>query len=486
MDQSANEQIGNPANSAENQPLYRKRARIYPQIPHGRYRLIKWVSMGGLLAFYYLLPWVRWDRGLSAPDQAVLVDIPARKFYFFFIEIWPQEIYYWTGLLVMAALALFFVSSLLGRVWCGYACPQTVWTDLFIHVERWIEGDRNARMRLDRKPWGVNKIVRKGLKHLVWIAIGVVTGGAWVFYFTDAPTLFGELIRFEGPASAYITMAFLTGATYLFAGHAREQICTYVCPYARFQSAMVDEDTMQVSYQPWRGEPRGKHKAGASWEGRGDCVDCNLCVNVCPVGIDIRDGQQMECISCALCIDACNGVMKRVDRPSGLIRYDTFRNFEARAAGKTVHVRLFRPRTLIYASLLLIAAVVILGSLVTRADTDVTVQRDRNPLFVQLSDGSIRNGYTLKIVNKAHATRTFTLSLAGLEGARMDVLGIDEADASAVSLTASPDAVETYRLFVSAPRAILAGEASDLTFMLLDPLTDLVIEHETVFRGPEQ
>lgn len=472
-------------NAAERRPFYRKRERIYPKIPRGRYRTLKWAAMAALLAFYYLLPWVRWDRGLNAPDQAVLVDIPARKFYFFFIEIWPQEIYYWTGLLIVAALGLFFISSLFGRVWCGYACPQTVWTDLFIHVERLVEGDRNRRMRLDRAPWGLEKIARKALKHFIWVLIGIATGGAWVFYFADAPSLFADLISFEAPPSAYITMAFLTGTTYLFAGHAREQICTYVCPYARFQSAMFDEDTLLVSYQTHRGEPRGKHKAGADWEGRGDCIDCKLCVAVCPQGIDIRDGQQMECITCALCIDACNGVMKKVGRPGGLIRYDTGRKLDARAAGDAVRVRLFRARTIIYASLLVGLTVVILATLFTRADLDVTVQRDRNPLFVQLSDGSIRNGYTVKIINKAHAVRDFALTLEGIDGAAVSITGdAVETDTGAV-LTVGPDSLGSFRMFVKAPLGALEGASTDLTLRIVDAAGAAEDTYDTVFHGPE-
>ncbi len=472
-------------NAPTQRPFYKKRERIYPKIPHGRYRTLKWIAMAGTLAVYYLLPWVRWDRGANAPDQAVLVDIPSRKFYFFAIEIWPQEIYYWAGLLILAALGLFFISSLFGRVWCGYACPQTVWTDLFIHVERWIEGDRNARIRLDKARWGPVKIARKGVKHILWLAIGVATGGAWVFYFTDAPTLLPELIRFEASVSAYVTMGFLTLTTYVFAGLGREQICTYVCPYARFQAAMFDEDTMMVSYETWRGEPRGKHKKGQSWDGRGDCVDCNLCVAVCPMGIDIRDGQQMECVNCALCIDACNGVMAKVGRPRGLIRYDTLRNLERRAAGVAQRVRVLRPRTLIYAALLAAVAVLLLGTLFTRPDLDVTVQRDRNPLFVQLSDGSIRNGYTLKIINKAHDTRTFTLSLAGIEGATIDIPVLEVGDATEAELLVPADELRAFRLFVRAPRAALDGDSTDLFLTIADPHSAAKDTYDTVFRGPE-
>ena len=376
-------------NARRNRPLYQKRRRIYPRIPHGRYRTLKWLAMGVTLAIYYLLPWVRWERSPGAPDQAVLVDIPARKFYFFAIEIWPQEIYYWAGLLILAALGLFLVSSLLGRVWCGYTCPQTVWTDLFIHVERWVEGDRNARMRLDKAPWRPAKIARKAAKHLVWIAIGVATGGAWIFYFADAPTLFSQLISLEAPILAYATMAFLTATTYLFAGHAREQICTYVCPYARFQAAMFDENTMMVNYDAARGEPRGKHKAGQTWEGRGDCVDCHLCVAVC------------------------------------------------------------------------------------------------NPLFVQLSDGSIRNGYTLKVANKSHDTRALTLSLSGIDNAVMDIPTLDVRNASRVPLAVQPDTLSTFRVFVHAPRPALEGSSTDLEFSVVEENAGAAASYDTVFRGPE-
>lgn len=473
-------------NAPKRRPFYKKREKIYAQAAYGRYRTIKWGTLAVLLAIYYLLPWLRWDRGPNAPDQAILVDVPARKFYFFFIEIWPQEVYYWTGLLVLAAVGLFFVSSLFGRVWCGYACPQTVWTDLFMVIERGIEGDRNKRIRRDRHPWALDTLWRRALKHGVWLAVGVATGGAWVFYFADAPTLFRDLIHFEAPTAAYVTMGFLTATTYFFAGFAREQICTYICPYARFQSAMFDEDTMIVTYQAARGEPRGPHKKGESWEGRGHCIDCNQCVAVCPVGIDIRDGEQMECISCALCIDACNGVMDKVGLPRGLIRYDTARNMARRAEGKPPLVRLFRSRTLIYAGLLGAAAAVMLVTLVTRADLDVTVQRDRNPMYVLLSDGSIRNGYTLKVINKAHETRDFTVAVEGLAGAWMTVADAEETDVAEAILTVGPDSLKAFRLFVRVPPLALAAPSQALDFVVTDPAGGASARYESTFVGPER
>ena len=471
-------------NKPQKRALYEGRKRIHPKLAFGFYRQIKWLALIGLLSAYYLLPWIRWDRGANTPDQAILVDVPARKFYFFFIEIWPQEIYYWTGLLVLAAIGLFFVTSIAGRVWCGYACPQTVWTDLFIYVERLCEGDRNARIKLDRAPWGIGKLARKGVKHVVWLAIGLATGGAWVFYFVDAPTLAGELLAFDAPVAAYGTIGILTLATYIMAGFAREQVCTYMCPYARFQSAMFDEDTLIVTYQKIRGEPRGAHKKDESWEGRGHCIDCNQCVVVCPMGIDIRDGQQLECITCALCIDACNRVMKRVGLPRGLIRYDTQRNVDARAAGTTVRIRIIRWRTVVYAVILVAAAGVMLTTLMTRSTLDVNVLRDRNPLFTLLSDGGVRNGYTYKVLNKSHDVLTLSLVVEGIDGAQIDVLGFD-ASGDRVALTARPDQVETYRLFVRAPLDALDGESTDLRFDLTDTGGVVVDTAKTSFMGPK-
>ncbi|MGD9538694.1 MAG: cytochrome c oxidase accessory protein CcoG [Alphaproteobacteria bacterium] len=480
MDQLV-EPKGEAAETGGDRPLYKKRAAIHPKLVFGRYRQIKWAALAVLLAVYYLLPWVRYDRGPAAPDQAVLIDVPARKFYFFFIEIWPQEVYYWTGLLIVAAVGLFFISSLFGRVWCGYACPQTVWTDLFIYIERLVEGDRNARIKLAAAPWGPLKIGKKALKHAIWIAIGLATGGAWVFYFADAPTLFHDLIAGEAPLAAYLTIAILTATTYAFAGFAREQICTYVCPYARFQAAMFDEDTMLVSYQAARGEPRGSHKKGASWEGRGHCVDCNQCVVVCPMGIDIRNGQQMECITCALCIDACNGVMDKVGLPRGLIRYDTLRNMQARAAGQVPRVRLIRIRTLVYAGVLLAAAAAILISLASRADLDITVQRDRNPVYVTLSNGDIRNGYTIKVLNKAHEVRSLVISAEGLPGAGLEVQGHDVAE-----LRIGPDQIEAFRVFVRVPGKLLAETSSSFAFVLTEAGGGTRAEHGSVFVGPKR
>ncbi|MGR3518531.1 MAG: cytochrome c oxidase accessory protein CcoG, partial [Roseovarius sp.] len=312
------------ADSQPNAPqsLYAAHEPVFPRKVYGKFRNLKWVIMAVTLGIYYLTPWIRWDRGPSLPDQAVLLDLAERRFFFFWIEIWPHEFYFVAGLLVMAGLGLFLFTSALGRVWCGYACPQTVWTDLFILVERWIEGDRNARLRLHRqKKWDVRKVRLRVTKWLAWLLIAVATGGAWVFYFTDAPTLLIDLFTLDAHPIAYTTIAVLTGTTFFFGGFAREQICIYACPWPRIQAAMMDEDTLTVGYREWRGEPRKNSEEVRAGAAQGDCIDCMACVNVCPMGIDIRDGQQMECITCALCIDACDDVMAKIGKPRGLIDY---------------------------------------------------------------------------------------------------------------------------------------------------------------------
>ncbi len=465
-------------------PLYAPRVPIYPKRVSGTFRRIKWIALVVFLGIYYLLPWIRWDRGAGVPDQAVLIDMPARRAYFFFIEIWPQEIYFLTGLLVLAAIGLFFATALAGRVWCGYACPQTVWTDLFMWVERVIEGDRNARIKLDRKPMSLNKAARKIAKHAIWLVIAFLTGGAWIMYFNDAPTVVREIFTLRASETVYFFVGLFTAGTYVLAGWAREQVCTYMCPYARFQAAMFDEETLIVTYQDWRGEPRGRHKKGQSWEGRGHCVDCNQCVAVCPMGIDIRDGQQLECIGCALCIDACNGVMEKLGLPGELITYDTEANQKARREGRETSYRLVRPRTIIYALLLVIAAGTLFWGMAFRPSLEINVLRDRSPLFVTLSDGSIRNGYTFKILNMTRRPRDFTLDLSGLDEATMKVIGIAEAQTRRVHFAVKSDTVASYRIYVRVPRAAVTGKQMPLNFVLTDRATGESAIYRTVFRGP--
>lgn len=427
--------------------LYQPRMPIYPKLVHGQWRRIKWALLIATLSIYYVTPWIRWDRPGGLPDQAVLVDFFGRRFYFFGIQLWPQEVHFITGLLVMAALALFLVTALFGRLWCGYACPQTVWTDLYIYVERLFEGDRNARMRLATAPWSFDKLWRKGGKHLVWLAIAFGTGGAWIFYFRDAPTLFVEFWTGRAPATSYISCAVLTATTYIFAGHMREQVCTYMCPWPRIQGAMLDNHSFQVTYRYDRGEPRGPHKKGQAWEGRGDCIDCHACVVACPMGIDIRNGPQLECINCALCIDACDEIMDRVGRPRALIAYDTDGAVAARANGDKAIYKLVRPRTIYYAVALALVSGLVGWGLLHRPAMDLHALRDRNPTYIRLHDGAVRNGYTLKIANRTFEPQTVEVSFAGVPGATLRTPG--EAP-GAVRTTVPANEVRAVRVFVSA------------------------------------
>ena len=466
--------------------LYAARVKVYPKRAHGTFRTVKWIVMAVTLSIYYAVPWLRWDRGPHLPDQAVLIDFPSRRFYFFFLEIWPQEFYYITGLLVLAALALFLVTSIAGRAWCGYTCPQTVWTDLMIAVEQFFQGDRNQRMRLDKTPWAFETLWRKGATHFTWLLIAVATGGAWVFYFADAPTLARQLVNFDAPMLAYVFVGIFTATTYLLGGIAREQVCIYMCPWPRIQGGMIDHDSLLISYRGWRGEKRGAHKAGQSWEGRGDCIDCRQCVAVCPTGIDIRNGSQLECIQCALCIDACDEIMDKVGRPRGLIAYDTVRNLES--AGKEgLRLNLSRPRVVLYAAAIAVVGAIMLTALMLRADLGVNVLHDRNPLYVKLSDGGIRNGYTIKLLNKAYAPRDFRVAVKGLPGAQLAVVGHEKEHDPVITVPA--DDLQSIRAYVTLDKkANSALPAADAAFSFVVTAADgaAEAEHETTFQGPER
>jgi cytochrome c oxidase accessory protein FixG len=468
------------SNSAANRVFYKSRVPIYPKLVHGTYRKIKWIVMAVTLAIYYLVPWLRWDRGPHAPSQAVLVDLAHERFYFFFIEIWPQEVYYITGLLVLAAVALFLVTSLFGRLWCGYTCPQTVWTDLFIYVETLIEGERSARIRLAAAPWSATKVAKRVAKHATWLLIAVLTGGAWVFYFTDAPTLAADLLTGSASLVAYGSIAFLTFTTYTLGGMMREQVCTYMCPWPRIQGAMMDKESLAVTYRTDRGEPRGAYRKGESWVGRGDCIDCNQCVAACPMGIDIRDGAQLECINCGLCIDACDDVMTRIQRPLGLIAYDTDANVLRRAKGEATGFRFVRPRILFYGVVLAVVSAAMLAALLMRSTIELDVIRDRNPNYVTLADGSVRNAYTLKLMNRAKAPRVFSLSIEHLNPVKVNVIGLGIVKLP-VRLTVDADKVRTVRVLVTVAKSDLQAGSQDIDFALADTTGGEKRETEAVF-----
>ena len=462
--------------------LYAPREPVFPRRVKGPFRRMKWAIMVVTLGIYYITPWIRWDRGPDLPDQAVLVDLAGRRFFFFWIEIWPHEFYFVAGLLIMAGLGLFLFTSALGRVWCGYACPQTVWTDLFILTERWIEGDRNARVRLWNARWDARKIRLRATKWIVWLAIGLATGGAWVFYFADAPTLAMNLVTGQAPAIAYTTMAILSFTTFFMGGVAREQVCIYACPWPRIQAAMMDEDTITIGYREWRGEPRGKKRV----EGAGDCIDCMACVNVCPTGIDIRDGQQMACITCGLCIDACDDVMAKIGKPRGLIDYFTLKDEEIERAGGTAkHIwrHIFRPRTILYTSLWSLVGVGLLIALFIRSDIEMTVAPVRNPIFITQSDGTIRNIYDVRLLNKYGEPRQFQLSLSSDEILKIDIEGTD-----ANTVLVPADTTQQVRVYVSAgpddPAA--SAERTDFRFWAEDLVSGDRTWTDTHFNGKVQ
>jgi len=452
-----------PPDEYDEGPLYAARKTIYPQSVHGTFRRIKWTVLVVTLGIYYLLPFVRWDRGPNAPHQAVLVDFPGRRFYFFFIEIWPQEVYYLTGLLIIAAVTLFLMNAVAGRVWCGYLCPQTVWTDLFVAIERWIQGDRREHLLADREPWTFERAARAASKHFWWIIIAWWTGGAWVLYFADAPTLVKNLATFQAPPVAYAFIGLLTFTTYTLAGWMREQVCIYMCPWPRIQAALTDEYALNVTYRYDRGEPRASLKKAAALHaaGRpaGDCIECLQCVHVCPTGVDIRGGADLGCIQCGLCIDACDAVMKKIGRPPGLIAYDTDVNIRNRIEGKPSFFKIVRTRTVLYAAIIALVGSVMTYALATRRSDGLSVIHDRNPMYVRLSDGGVRNAYAIRILNKTLQTQNFVLTLSGLPDAKVDVIGAEAASGADPVIEVGPDQTREMRVLVTT-HAALAPEAS--------------------------
>ena len=464
-------------------PLYAAREPIFPRRVKGNFRTLKWVIMVVTLGIYYVTPWLHWDRGPSLPDQAVLVDMANRRFFFFMIEIWPDEFYFIAGLLIMAGLGLFLFTSALGRVWCGYTCPQTVWTDLFILVERWVEGDRNARVRLWNQKWDFRKFRLRMTKWVIWLLIGLATGGAWVFYFTDAPSLARDLVTLDAHPVAYTTMGILTFTTFFFGGFAREQICIYACPWPRIQAAMMDEDTLVVAYREWRGEPRGKLKKGEHDPSQGDCIDCMACVNVCPMGIDIRNGQQLECITCALCIDACDEVMDRIGKPRGLIGYMALKDEAVERAGghpKQLWKHILRPRTILYTTMWSAVGIALVVALFLRSPIDFNVTPERNPIFVTLSDGSIRNAYEVRLRNKQPEDRPFLLSITSDAPLSLSLEGRES-----YVVTVPADETLTQRVYVTAPpgsRAAVADRTA-IRLWIVDQVNQDRVYANTVFNG---
>ncbi|MFT6077784.1 MAG: cytochrome c oxidase accessory protein FixG [Myxococcota bacterium] len=462
---------------------FEKRKKTYPQDVKGKFRSIKNITNFICLAIFFLIPLIRWDRGPSISNQAILIDIPNARGYFFFIEMWPEEVYYIAALLIFSAIALFFVTSLFGRVWCGYSCPQTVWTDIFVKIERLFQGDRNERIKRDRKVFSFQNIWRKIATHFTWILISFITGLGFVNYFNDSISILTNIIDLNISWSQIGWISGIAGMTYLMAGFAREQVCNYMCPYARFQSAMFDPNTLIISYDALRGEKRAKAKKGDSFEDRGHCIDCKQCVVVCPANIDIRDGLQMECIACGLCIDACDNVMEKMNLPKGLIRYDTeihlannalsnlkagssyCKTTDCKSSEEKTRFKFLRPRTFYYLAILIVTGSLIILNLSSKLPLKVDVLPDRNPMFVMMSNGDIRNGYTIKISNKTFVDKFYQIEVAGINFSKMRIADLDNLHSKNVLVRAGE--VENFKAYLTVEEKNISGR-NDVQFIVTD------------------
>jgi len=458
--------------------MYAAREEIYPREAKGRYARLRWLCVWLTQIVFYGLPWLNWNG-----RQAVLFDLGARKFYIFGMVLWPQDFIYLAALLIICAYLLFLVTAVAGRVWCGFACPQTVYTEIFMWIERRIEGARSARIRLDRQPWGPQKFARKTAKHLAWGGVALITGFTFVGYFAPMRTLLAQIGAFALGPWEWFWIGFYAFATYGNAGWMREQVCKYMCPYARFQSAMFDKDTLIVTYDVERGEPRGAlartdSKADSkTGEKKGDCIDCNVCVQVCPTGIDIRKGLQYECIGCAACVDGCNTVMDKIGKPHGLIRYATDNAMMQHWSVAQIKRRMLRPRVMIYTALLALIVVAFATALALRTPLKLDVIRDRGSMGREVGDGLIENVYRLQIMNTAETGHTFRITVHGIEGVRLATA--EQATLDGASTRAVPVRVQVERS--------AAGRGSNQIVFELTAVDDpsLHVQEKAVFIVPK-
>ncbi|MDH4108041.1 MAG: cytochrome c oxidase accessory protein CcoG [Gammaproteobacteria bacterium] len=460
--------MNTPSSGYEYGQLYRSEDKIYPREIRGRFATLRRLAMFVLLGIFYGGPWLSWgDR------QAILFDLPARKFYVFGLTMWPQDFVYLALLLIIMAVSLFFFTALAGRLWCGYACPQTVWTEAFTWIERLVEGDRNKRIKLDRGPWDFNRVWRKSLKQFIWIVLALFTGFSFVGYFVPVRELAVSLATFTASPWQWFWTLFYGFATYGNAGFMREQVCKYMCPYARFQGAMFDRHSLIITYDDRRGEPRGARRRGTAPAevGLGDCVDCRMCVQVCPTGIDIREGLQYECIACAACIDACDQIMDKMNYPRGLIRYSTETMLQNEP------YRLLRPRTLVYTALLTLLLATLASSMIVSQPVILDVIRDRNTLYRDVGRRGIENNYTLRVVNKRNVAREYELSVRGIDGIEIG---------TATRFSVPAESVFTLPTAVTAPHEnALGGQTIEFVLRSADDSGIMVVE-ESRFRGPSE
>ncbi|OWW21770.1 cytochrome c oxidase accessory protein CcoG [Noviherbaspirillum denitrificans] len=453
--------------------MYAPHEKIYVREVHGRFTRLRWLCVWLTQVVYYGLPWLTWNG-----RPAVLFDLAARKFYLFGIVLWPQDFIYLAAMLVLCACLLFLLSAIAGRVWCGLACPHTVYTEIFMWIERRIEGNRSARLRLDKQLMSPAKFARKAAKHTAWIAVAAWTGITLVAYFTPARVLLHEIAAFDiGPWQAF-WMLFYSGFAYMNAGWMREQICQYLCAYARFQSVMFDRDTLLITYDEQRGEPRGVRRTWRAGAGPklGDCIDCKLCVQVCPAGIDIRDGLQFECIDCAACVDACDGVMDKVGAPRGLIRYATENALREGLSLKEVRRRIARPRVLAYAGILVTALALTFGSLAFRTPLKLDVILDRSVMGRVTDDGMVENVYRLQLMNTDERAHRFRLSVSGMDSLQVE---------PAAGIEAGPAAAQTFAVRVRTVQGRGSPGANRIKFELTaDDSSSLHLSEPAVFYIP--
>ena len=448
--------------------LYRSEDKVYPREVKGRFATLRRLAMFVLLGAFYGGPWLTWDD-----RQAVLFDLPARKFYVFGMTLWPQDFVYLALLLIILAVSLFFFTAIAGRLWCGFACPQTVWTEAFTWIEMAIEGDRNKRIKLDKAPWTLSKIRKKVFKQVCWIMLALFTGFSFVGYFTAVRPLAADLVTLQAGAWTVFWLLFYAFATYGNAGFMREQVCKYMCPYARFQGAMFDRDTLIITYDHERGEPRGSRRRGsdAKAQGLGDCVDCTMCVQVCPTGIDIRQGLQYECIACAACIDACDTIMDKVGSPRGLIRYSTERALEHKS------YRLIRPRTLVYSAILFLLLASMVASMTLRKPVIMDVIRDRNALYRDVGRQGIENTFSIRIINKHNIDHVYVLSVSGPDGIQLR---------TETEIFVAGESVATVPVSVTVPHEnAFGGNVIRFNLTSMDNAEISVVE-ESRFRGPTE
>ncbi len=462
---------------------FQERIEIFPRSVKGRYRSIKSAILVLAYSVYFLLPWMRWSREVG-PEQAILFDIDGRRFYIFDLVVYAQDIFWLAGLLLIGAFLLFFVTGLAGRVFCGYFCFQTLWTDVFVFIERLVQGERNARIKLSQAPWSNQKAIKMGLTHFLWFLVALFTGLSFTLYWGDAPTLLVEMLTAQAPFAAYATTLFLTLTTYVMAGLAREQVCTYMCPYARFQAVMFDSDTLIVAYDESRGERdkgRLKPKKGLMTSAErdhatvGDCIDCGYCVQVCPTGIDIRNGMQYQCTSCALCIDACNTIMTSIKFPTGLIRYSSEHELEGKKTKR------LKAKNIGYAFILSVTVAALVWSVVTRSNLEMLVRQVRQPLFITLSDGRIQNRYDIKINNKTTKPTKYKILIEGLSNAELDM-----GKFNIIHVAAEHSVKIIAKVRMSAKDLSMSSSKFNFVLVPIDSKLEQNITQQNVFYIPEK